>query len=227
MPQWFDKLKTNLGLNEDGEAQQEQTLLQQMNEATTLDRTQVGAGRGSVVETGQQTAAALAHPGSRVAREPPLSCPAASHLLQRAIGFLTCVGIGLLLSFMVGAAGAHARREHAAGQSGSGALRCFSAPCTPAASAARSTSACVGPALQAPMFIFRPTKFAMIYSLGNVLSMCRYWGAGRAGAGAVLSTVCTKTSCLPACLGASARCSHPSWPLHPPLPRPLPAAPCS
>ncbi|EFN56579.1 hypothetical protein CHLNCDRAFT_144275 [Chlorella variabilis] len=84
MPQWFDKLKTNLGLNEDGEAQQEQTLLQQMNEATTLDRT------------------------------------------QRAIGFLTCVGIGLLLSFM------------------------------------------------APMFIFRPTKFAMIYSLGNVLSITMF-----------------------------------------------------
>jgi len=26
---------------------------------------------------------------------------------------------------------------------------------------------------QAPMFIFRPTKFAAIYSLGNILSLCR------------------------------------------------------
>lgn len=30
--------------------------------------------------------------------------------------------------------------------------------------------------LQAPMFIFRPTKFAAIYTLGNVLSLCR-WAA--------------------------------------------------
>lgn len=58
MAQWFDKLKTNLGLVEE-EEQQEQTLLQQLDQATTLDRT------------------------------------------QRAVGFLTCVGIGLLLSFMV------------------------------------------------------------------------------------------------------------------------------
>jgi hypothetical protein len=58
MPQWFDRLRTSIGLQEE-EEQQEQTLLQQFNEATTLDRT------------------------------------------QRAIGFVTCIGIGLLLSFMV------------------------------------------------------------------------------------------------------------------------------
>lgn len=57
MPLWVDKLKVNLGLAE--EEVQEQTLLQQLDAATTLDRT------------------------------------------QRAIGFATCVGIGLLLTFMV------------------------------------------------------------------------------------------------------------------------------
>ncbi|KAI3427102.1 hypothetical protein D9Q98_007041 [Chlorella vulgaris] len=56
MPLWVDKLKVNLGLAE--EEVQEQTLLQQLDAATTLDRT------------------------------------------QRAIGFATCVGIGLLLTFM-------------------------------------------------------------------------------------------------------------------------------
>ncbi|PSC75903.1 Vesicle transport SFT2B [Micractinium conductrix] len=80
MPAWLDKIKGGLGLAEEEPA--EQTLLQQLDEATTLDRT------------------------------------------QRVIGFATCVGIGLLLSFM------------------------------------------------APMFIFRPTKFAAIYSMGSILSMC-------------------------------------------------------
>lgn len=81
MPAWLDKMKTGLGLV-DEEQQQEQTLLQQMDGATTLDRT------------------------------------------QRAIGFAFCVGLGLLLSFM------------------------------------------------SPMFIFRPTKFAAVYSMGSILSMC-------------------------------------------------------
>ncbi|KAI7842510.1 hypothetical protein COHA_003864 [Chlorella ohadii] len=85
---WLESMKgkvaplaSRLGIG-DEEAPAEQSLLQQVNEATTLDKT------------------------------------------QRAIGFAVCVGIGLLLSFM------------------------------------------------APMFIFRPTKFAAIYSLGNILSLC-------------------------------------------------------
>lgn len=35
--------------------------------------------------------------------------------------------------------------------------------------------------LQAPMFIFRPTKFAAIYTLGNVLSLCRWAAPGCSG----------------------------------------------
>jgi len=61
MPAWLDKLKNGLGLEQEAEEQQEQGLLQQLDQATTLDRT------------------------------------------QRIVGFATCMGIGLLLSFMVGA----------------------------------------------------------------------------------------------------------------------------
>lgn len=38
-----------------------------------------------------------------------------------------------------------------------------------------------GTLLQAPMFIFRPTKFAAIYTLGNVLSLCRWAAPGCSG----------------------------------------------
>lgn len=57
MPAWFEKLKTNLGLQEE-EPSGTQGLLQQLDEATTLTRT------------------------------------------QRLVGFATCFGIGLLLSFL-------------------------------------------------------------------------------------------------------------------------------
>lgn len=76
MPAWLDKLKNGLGLEAE-EEQQEQTLLQQLDEATTLDRT------------------------------------------QRMIGFATCVGIGLLLSFMVRMGSPH----QCAGKAGRGGLR--------------------------------------------------------------------------------------------------------
>jgi len=39
---------------------------------------------------------------------------------------------------------------------------------------------------QAPMFIFRITKFAAIYSMGSIMSMCR-WGAGGEQVGTVTS----------------------------------------
>ena len=58
MPAWLDGVKTRLGMIEEEEPA-EQTLLQQLDSATTLDRT------------------------------------------QRAIGFATCAGIGLMLSFLV------------------------------------------------------------------------------------------------------------------------------
>lgn len=80
MPAWWEKLKSNVGLQEDQETGT-QSLLSQLDEATTLSKT------------------------------------------QRLIGFAACFGLGLLLTFL------------------------------------------------SPMFLFRPTKFAVIYTLGNLLSI--------------------------------------------------------
>lgn len=46
------------------------------------------------------------------------------------------------------------------------------------------------------MFIFRPTKFAAIYSLGNILSLCRWEWLG-AGVGSSCCGCCRAMSCLP------------------------------
>ncbi|KAL4444072.1 hypothetical protein ABPG75_011809 [Micractinium tetrahymenae] len=81
MPAWLGRMKSAVGLAEE-EEQAEAGLLQQLDDATTLDRT------------------------------------------QRMIGFAFCFGFGLLLSFM------------------------------------------------APMFLFRPTKFASIYAMGSIMSLC-------------------------------------------------------
>lgn len=83
---WFDRLRTGLGMEVEEPEPPEvgnQTLLSQLDEATTLTRT------------------------------------------QRAVGFALCAGLGLLLSFL------------------------------------------------APLFVLRPVKFAMVYTLGNLLAIGR------------------------------------------------------
>lgn len=157
MPQWLDSLKTRMGLAEE-EAAAEQGLLQQFNEATTLDKT------------------------------------------QRAIGFGVCVAIGLLLSFMVSTvcgAGLQLTGSARALDSSAAARRCAAVTPPPSLGAAL---------LQAPMFIFRPTKFAATYSLGNVLSLSSTMFLMGALAQPLLPASRCRCRCVPAAL-VSAQCT--------------------
>lgn len=81
MPEWFDRARSQLGLTDDDVEGDEQSLLAQWNQATTLNRT------------------------------------------ERLIGFGVCFALGLMLSFL------------------------------------------------SPLFILRPTKFAVIFTIGNLLSI--------------------------------------------------------
>ena len=97
MPAWLDKIKGGLGLAEEEPA--EQTLLQQLDEATTLDRTQVRQG-GGCRRAGLPPPLPV-HRRALGCRPELTTCIVPLIVLQRVIGFATCVGIGLLLSFMV------------------------------------------------------------------------------------------------------------------------------
>ena len=128
MPAWLDAVKTRLGMIEE-EPAAEQTLLQQLDAATTLDRT------------------------------------------QRAVGFATCAGIGLMLSFLVRTPVLHQLKPAARLPRSPCPDRCYPPPPRSDPGVPANRTALRPP--QAPMFILRPTKFAMVYTLSALCSMSR------------------------------------------------------
>ena len=133
MPAWLEKIKAGVGLGGEPEEQGTQGLLSQLDEATTLNRT------------------------------------------QRMIGFAACFGLGMLLTCLVSP-------PPEAPPPCDGARP--APPCAPPRPAYTTRGSLTGPNLcsQSPMFLLRPTKFAVIYSLGSILSLGRYAAASACAA---------------------------------------------